>query len=198
MDLDSSDGKHNEKNIPDRDELQTFIFSLPWKPSLILNSGEGFHVYWLFEQSYIITSETERMTISALSKRFQESIFAKGTQYGWKFDISANISWPLRLPGTTNKKYNPVRTVSVEYSDPNCFYPHQSLSMPYNKPVQVMNVLNNNPLGSVIDGSRNTKLTSIAGSLRYHGMDEEQLNNNLQQINQNQCHPRKANSKIFE
>jgi len=190
MDFDSSDGNHNEKNIPNRDELQTFIFSLPWKPSLIVNSGGGFHVYWLFDQAYIIKNETDRMTISALSKRFQESIFDKGTQYGWKFDITPNISWPLRLPGTTNKKYNPVRTVSVEYADPNCFYPHQSLSMPYNKPVQVINVLsNNNPLGSVIDGSRNTKLTSIAGSLRYHGMDEKQLNDNLQQINQNQCHP---------
>ncbi len=192
MDFDSSDGKHNEKNIPSRDDLKTFIFSLPWKPSLILDSGGGFHVYWLFDQAYIIASETDRMKISALSKNFQESIFDRGTQYGWKFDITANISWPLRLPGTTNKKYNPVRTVSVEYADPNCFYPYQSLSMPYNKPVQVINVLNdnNNPLGSVIEGSRNTKLTSIAGSLRYHhGMDEEQLNNNLQQINQNQCHP---------
>jgi putative DNA primase/helicase len=190
MDFDSSDGNHNEKNIPNRGELQTFMFSLPWKPSLILNSGGGFHVYWLFDQSYIITSETDRMRISALSINFQESIFAKGTQYGWKFDKTANISGALRLPGTTNKKYNPVRTVFVEYSDPSCRYPYQSLSMSYNKPVQGINVLNNNnSLDSVIDGSRNTQLTSIAGSLRYNGMDEEQLNINLQQINQNQCYP---------
>ena len=189
MDFDSSDGKHKESNIPSKDNLNNFIFSLQWKPSLIVNSGGGFHVYWLFDQAYTITSKSDRASISDISNRFQKHIFDKGLQYGWKFDITGNISWALRLPGTTNKKYNPARDVIVAHIDPSARYPYQALYTSFAKPIQVNPISNTNLSDSIISGKRNTSLTSIAGRLRYQGLNEDQINNNLHQINQNQCQP---------
>ena len=190
MDFDTSDGEHKKFNLPSRDELTFFINSLPWRYSLRLESGGGAHVYWLFDKPYTISNETEREQISNLLKSFHEFINQLALQYGWKFDNTANIPFPLRLPGTTNKKYDPLRYVEVTHANNACRYPHQALIppqiiQPYITPVQKNNISSD----TIITGERNTSLTKIAGSLRYQGMNENEIDNNLQQINQNQCQP---------
>src|SRR5437879_3549577 len=50
IELDHNAGVHAAKNLPTPDELLTFIQGLPFRFSLLIDSGGGVHAYLLFKE----------------------------------------------------------------------------------------------------------------------------------------------------
>ncbi|MGG4498444.1 hypothetical protein [Brevibacillus reuszeri] len=104
MDIDCSEGTHKKGDLPSSVEAQCFINSLPLKPSIIVNSGGGYHVYWLFTQGIEITNSEEPIGIPELVRDFQNVLRYLGSQHGWSFDNTSDLARVLRVPGTLNYK----------------------------------------------------------------------------------------------
>lgn len=101
---------HKNKSLPGKDDALFAINNFIVKPTLVLQSGGGFHVYWVLNEPLQIKSdgdftiETIEGINSTLSKRLGGD---SGTQ---------DISRILRVPGTFNYKIpeNPREVVIVE------------------------------------------------------------------------------------
>jgi predicted transcriptional regulator len=72
------------------------IEALEVQPSVIIDSGGGYHVYWLLDTPYVLDSDDARS-------------YARRLQYGWVVlvesdDDAKDLSRVLRIPGTRNYK----------------------------------------------------------------------------------------------
>jgi hypothetical protein len=74
-------------------------------PSVIVDSGGGWHCYWLLDQPHILRNDADRKAAAALQARF---VLAIGGDPGAK-----DLARVLRLPGTLNAKYDPPRPVEI-------------------------------------------------------------------------------------
>ncbi|ACL04305.1 hypothetical protein Dalk_2612 [Desulfatibacillum aliphaticivorans] len=126
LDLDIVGPGHAETSIPeDREAAMTFLEGLPWKPTLLVNSGGGVHAYWLFKEPWIFDDEKERIEAQELSARFQLHVrnLAKET-HGWNLDNTSDLARLLRVPGSLNHKSEPPTIVSIiKHHDQNRFNP---------------------------------------------------------------------------
>ncbi|MDR1628540.1 MAG: DUF927 domain-containing protein [Oscillospiraceae bacterium] len=104
-DIDIKSDAHAQKCLPENiDEAVNFLNSLILKPSITVNSGNGIHGYWLFNEPYkIIGSESKNLIIS-LFKAFGKYINQGAKKHGWKIDNISDLARILRLPGTLNHK----------------------------------------------------------------------------------------------
>ncbi|MGG1254322.1 phage/plasmid primase, P4 family, partial [Brevibacillus agri] len=107
MDIDCSEGTHKESALPSFEEAELFISSLPLEPSIIVHSGGGYHVYWLFTNGIKIINSKESSELSELVRDFQNVIRHFGFQKGWSLDNTSDLARVLRVPGTINYK-NPL------------------------------------------------------------------------------------------
>lgn len=113
FDLDCLVSGSSRQNLPTRPQALEFLDSLPWKPSIIINSGGGYHAYWLFKEPWIFDSDAEWTAAAQLSADFHHTVQAWGTDKGWLFDMTADLSRILRVPGTINAKRDPKVMVSI-------------------------------------------------------------------------------------
>lgn len=92
--------------------LLAHVQALTPPPSVIVDSGGGYHAYWLLDEPFLLTSQAERVR-------------AQGLQYAWVAHTGADpaakdLARVLRVPGTTNRKpayaphFPPVRFVQAE------------------------------------------------------------------------------------
>lgn len=121
MDIDVRGPHHKMTALPGSiEEAVEFLRSLKPAPSLIIDTGGGLHVYWVFDQLYHIDSADKFYRIRDVSKSFQQKIIAEGEKYGWTLDNTADLARLLRLPGTWNWKEtppNPVYILEPNYAD---------------------------------------------------------------------------------
>ena len=117
MDFDCSEGSHKEQKLPSKEEVLSFLKELPLKPSLIVWSGGGLHVYWLFKEPLYFHSETDRHQAKKLSSRFQLTIISIAKSQGWNLDNTSDLVRLLRIPGTHNFKRDPVPVEILEIND---------------------------------------------------------------------------------
>jgi hypothetical protein len=86
------------------DEAYSVIAHLP-DPSIIVDSGYGWHVYWLFEEPVSLTTQAERKVADARSEQFQRAIIKRAhDKLGLHVDLTASIDRVFRLPGFNNHK----------------------------------------------------------------------------------------------
>jgi len=118
-DIDIKGPAHKEIALPASiDEALAFLESLPLKPSFIVSSGNGLHVYWLFDKPLGIATEAHRTNIAAALHGWQMFINSSARERGWKFDNTSDLARVLRLPGGINHKLgNGVRCNVISSSD---------------------------------------------------------------------------------
>ena len=106
VDLDIKGPAHKEEDLPEtEEEVYDFLNTLPLKPSIVVNSGNGIHAYWIFRDPILLNSPEIRDRARALVKSWEEQILAAAyEQHGWRFDAVADIARMLRAPLTTNFK----------------------------------------------------------------------------------------------
>ena len=91
-------GEYDVKDYGDKESIKEHLWSLPLYPSVIIDSGGGYHCYWLLSNA-VIVDDDNRDSIRRL-------------QYAWvklvgSDDDSKDLARVLRVPGTLNRKYGP-------------------------------------------------------------------------------------------
>lgn len=106
----------NQERYPDRETALGLIQRMPLDPGCILDTGGGFHVYWLLDKPYRIRFEDidgKRRQVSAsvnriatIQKKWVELLSLYFSEFPEGVDIGVkDLPRPLRLPGTKNHKY---------------------------------------------------------------------------------------------
>ncbi len=105
-DFDIKGDAHKEKNLPEtKEELMAFLMSLPKVPTAIVESGNGIHTYWLFDEIYYIRNESDRVYAERILKGWESFVKEEAfREYGWKFDSVSDLPRMLRAVGTLNHK----------------------------------------------------------------------------------------------
>ena len=106
LDIDIAGPAQKKKNLPvsQEDALDLIEKSLPIKPTIIVDSGHGLHVYWLFKEPWIFESEDERAQAASLARRFVLSFKYHAAHRGWAMDSVFDLARVLRVPGSINNK----------------------------------------------------------------------------------------------
>ena len=116
LDLDyDSPGAHKVRHSlpPDQDAALTLLNAAPFKPSLIIHSGHGLQVYWLFKELAWFDTKEDREAFGCLCRGWQQVFQHAGRNRGWHVDSTADLARVLRIPGTRNHKTDQQREVSV-------------------------------------------------------------------------------------
>lgn len=122
-DIDCSHGSHTQTKLPTSKEAIEFLSNLPFGyPSIIVDTGGGYHAYWLFREPWIFDDEEERGEAEKLSFGFQSIIKELGNRQGWNLDITADLARILRVPGTFNGKRHTWEEVRVIHCNSNIRY----------------------------------------------------------------------------
>ncbi|MDO0878782.1 phage/plasmid primase, P4 family [Anoxybacillus gonensis] len=122
LEIDTTDGKHAKKNLPDMEQAQAILNTFPLEPSIIVHSGGGLHCYWLFDKSVRILDPLNQQRAERMLTRFQTAFIRLAQAKGLHIDKTADLARVLRVPGTFNRKEEPkpVRTLvfneNVRYS----------------------------------------------------------------------------------
>lgn len=89
---------------PDLDALWGLLGEAPLPPSLVVESGDGLHAYWLFPECFIFGDAADREHAASLVRRWQQTIRSLAQHHGWRVDPSADLARVLRPAGTRNLK----------------------------------------------------------------------------------------------
>ena len=121
LDLDyHSPGAHKTRHTlpPTEDAALSLLGAAPYKPSLIVHSGHGLQVYWLFKEIARFDTKDDREAFSRLCRGWQQLFQLAGKHQGWHVDSTGDLARVLRIPGTYNRKTREPRQVTVrETSD---------------------------------------------------------------------------------
>jgi len=124
-DFDIKGDAHKEKNLPEtKEELMAFLMSLPKIPTAIVESGNGIHTYWLFDEIYYIRNESDRVYAERILKGWESFVKEEAfREYGWKFDSVSDLPRMLRAVGTLNHKTAELPVCKVTSFSENRFSP---------------------------------------------------------------------------
>jgi hypothetical protein len=90
--------------VPSMEAAFEFVQGVGLPPSFTVSSGHGLHVYWLFENPWLLPNEAERQRAAALFTRFGETLRDKGARLGYQLDPVWELARVLRVPDTYNFK----------------------------------------------------------------------------------------------
>ncbi len=99
--------EYDVKDWQSKEAILNFVATLPRKPSVLIDSGGGYHAYWLLDEPFVIQSDEDRQRAKDISRRWVR--FCEG-------DDVKDLTRVLRLPGSRNikPKYAPDYPL-VEY-----------------------------------------------------------------------------------
>lgn len=112
IDVDIKGDEHAQQNLPKT--IDEILEKIPLKPSIIVHSGHGLHVYWLFKECWYFDNEDEQSEAQRLLQGFQ--LFIK-QRLGYKLDSTHDLARVLRLPETLNYKSEPVAVKILQEND---------------------------------------------------------------------------------
>lgn len=112
VDLDFADGDaHKKQNLPTQAEALEFIadFERATTPAtVIVNSGHGYQLWWLFAEPWLFADQAARERASSLQRWWVYTIRDAARARGWDVDATIDLARVMRLPGTVNHKSEPV------------------------------------------------------------------------------------------
>lgn len=95
------DGAHGATNLPSTDEdLAAILAASALPPTMIVDSGYGWHVYWCFPHESI----SDPQAFNDITRAWQKQFIDYAKTRGWHLDDTGNLDRVLRVPGTHNVK----------------------------------------------------------------------------------------------
>ncbi len=125
---------HAQTALPTKQEILDFIKKELPEPTILVDTGHGFHAYWLFESLFRIKCPEDRERAKRLSRGFQSEIIRLAAKRGWKFDNTSDLSRVLRLPGSVNHKTGSPVPVTLVNTDEHFRYDFEALFTRYGAP----------------------------------------------------------------
>ena len=108
-DIDIADPVHKKAHLPPTlDEAIALVTGHGFDPTLIVHTGHGIHVWWLFKEIWDLTEDSERNKAAELSRRLFCTLQNRCKEKGWDLDSVFDLARVLRIPGTMNCKNEPV------------------------------------------------------------------------------------------
>lgn len=108
LDIDVRGDNHKGNQYPESEEVAlNFIRELPWKPTVLIHTGGGYQLLYLFIKPLVFRDEKERKKAAELSAKFQSYIRSEGEKHGWRIDNTQDLARLLRIPGSLNHKSDP-------------------------------------------------------------------------------------------
>ena len=98
----------------DKEEALAYVKSICAAPSIIIDSGGGYHCYWLLRTPHLIANDAERQIAADLQEAWVR--FVGGDK------AAKDLVRILRVPGTFNTKYAPHRPVVFVQCDMTLLY----------------------------------------------------------------------------
>ena len=95
------------------------IKTLNPRPTIIVDSGGGYHCYWVLKDPFILDTPLKEEVAKSLQKRWVEFVGGDKAVH--------DLARVLRVPGTLNHKYDPPRQVRVAYQNTELLYSIQQL-----------------------------------------------------------------------
>ncbi|MHC1694079.1 MAG: hypothetical protein AB9835_02130 [Eubacteriales bacterium] len=114
LDIDIASPQHSSESYPpDYETVMEIVGTFILKPTMIINSGYGIHLYYLFSEPLIFKTNAERDKVSQLSKRFQNYFITHAQIMGYKVDNTSDLTRVLRIPSTYNYKGEEAVEVTI-------------------------------------------------------------------------------------
>jgi hypothetical protein len=114
-DIDIADAAHKNKTLPHtREEAWKIMEKIRYTPDIVVNSGHGFHCYWLFKEPIQIKDADSRLVAANLLHDWMEHLKQISSSLGWEIDSVCDMARVLRVPGTFNHKFKPAIEVKAE------------------------------------------------------------------------------------
>ena len=110
-DIDIAGPHHKKPNLPPTAEA--VILELWPRPTLIIHSGHGLQVWWLFDKPWVFANAEERQQSQMLTQWWHQRLSKHFTKKGWALDATHDLARVMRVPGTTNHKGEPVPVVML-------------------------------------------------------------------------------------
>jgi len=104
---------HRRKSLPANVDDVRCILSRGPRPSIVVHSGGGYHVYWLLRSMWYFADAEDKARAAALVRRFQAVYIANAAVHGWDVDKVHDLARILRVPGTVNRKEGMARPVRI-------------------------------------------------------------------------------------
>lgn len=106
--------KKAKKKYPPLEVATKVLAELPVQPSVIVESGGGLHVYWLFHELLPATAG------AAVLVRGWQAVLARALERagGYALDATHDLARVLRVPGSMNHAHGRPVTVHGEFADP--------------------------------------------------------------------------------
>jgi len=184
-DVDVAGGEHKNANLPTKEQAADAIKALPLKPSAVVWSGGGYHVYWFLDKPLVIDGEESRERAKALSAGWQE--FVRTRMSPFDLDSTADLARVLRVPNTMNHKSDPPKPVEVVSLDAKRRYTVEEISGYLKKKGTNLAAGLKNYDRDVFE-NRNQFLISYAGTLKNQ-MTKEAVKTAVLKKNAERCKP---------
>lgn len=110
LDIDFAEDGHKGKTIP-KQKAHELVTKFPRKPSIIVRTGGGVHLYWLLKEPAL---GAELRTVKQVNKAI--------TRHFGNVDTTADLARILRIPGYANHKYTPPRPAEIIFWSPDLCY----------------------------------------------------------------------------
>jgi len=135
IECDHNAGVHSARNLPTPFQLTAFLRTLPFVPSLQIDSTGGIHVHLLLKEPWIFETAEERARAQTLLRRLQRTVQLAAEARGWKIDTTADLARVLRLPGTLNHKSGTPLPVTILAEHPRRYNPSDLEEAPWLAPL---------------------------------------------------------------
>ena len=107
LDLDIAGDGHEKRGLPESEEdAEKILQGLPLKPTMVVASGGGYHVYWLFHEPWDIETPDERDRAASVVRGWQALALNIASRMGFTVAATHDLSRVLRPVGTINHKYS--------------------------------------------------------------------------------------------
>jgi hypothetical protein len=117
-DVDVQGPAHKAVNLPpSKAAAQALIEEFPLLPTLVTDSGHGLQTWWLFREPWVFDTPADRQKGQPLARRFIATLQATAQAHGWQIDPTSDLARVMRLPGTWNRKLEPVPVQVIEYNE---------------------------------------------------------------------------------
>lgn len=122
LDIDTREGRHGSRDKPtdpetlplNADEALQIVreAGLP-EPTIVIHTGGGCHIHYLYHTAQILETESQRDGEAALSTAFQATVRPYFASRGYTIDSTADLARLCRAPGTLNHKDQPAKPVRL-------------------------------------------------------------------------------------
>lgn len=117
-DIDCRAPHRDRADLPTKDEAIELIADMPLRTSVVIDSGYGFHAYWMLKEPWMLETDSERSTAAAMARGWHGLLCAKASARGWRMENLGDLARVMRVNGTLNHKgTHPVNVGIAHISD---------------------------------------------------------------------------------